>query len=107
MRENLPIRDDARGHDNSPATSAGVNAPARFRIDSIDLLRGIVMVIMMLDHTWDFAHSGAFAFDPTDLTQTTSAHNSNHTEGGPEPCERSSLNSRSRVLFLIVAVRMC
>jgi uncharacterized membrane protein len=43
------------------------------RIDSVDLLRGIVMVIMMLDHTRDFVHNAAREFDPTDLSRTNIA----------------------------------
>jgi uncharacterized membrane protein len=43
------------------------------RIDSIDLLRGIVMVVMMLDHTRDFVHSASYQFDPTDLSRTSVA----------------------------------
>jgi uncharacterized membrane protein len=62
-----------RNLDSSPPASIGVREPGRSRLDSIDLLRGIVMVIMMLDHTRDFVHSGGFLFDPTDLTKTTTA----------------------------------
>jgi uncharacterized membrane protein len=46
-------------------------APPARRVDAVDVLRGIVMVLMVLDHTRDYF--GDASINPTDLSQASAA----------------------------------
>ncbi len=48
-----------------------VPAAARLRLDAIDFVRGIVMILMVLDHTRDFVHAGGIVSNPLDPATTT------------------------------------
>jgi len=46
-------------------------APRPSRLTSVDALRGLVMIVMAIDHVRDFVHRGAMFQSPTDLATTT------------------------------------
>ena len=56
----------------SSTSTLRIPSPGRtYRISSIDLLRGMIMIIMALDHVRDYFHADALIYDPTDLSQTS------------------------------------
>ena len=48
-------------------------APAGARLPGIDRMRGLVIILMALDHVRDFFNADALHFEPTDLTRTNPA----------------------------------
>ncbi|SRR5829696_102603 len=56
----------------APAATATIARPSTtYRVESIDLLRGLIMIIMALDHVRDYFHAAAFTDDPLNLQTTT------------------------------------
>ena len=65
-------------------------AEALPRLDSIDLVRGLVMVIMLLDHMRDFTHAGGFFYDPLDAS-------ANHTSPLRDALDHPPVRAHVRV----------
>lgn len=57
--------------DGADLDTGAVAPPKRGRLDSVDLLRGLIMVLMVIDHTREFFYTAEF--DPTNPQLTTPA----------------------------------
>lgn len=53
-----------------PLAAVALNRAGVPRLDMVDLLRGFVIALMVLDHTRDYFHISAYTFDPTDPART-------------------------------------
>lgn len=69
----MPILAAESAERTAASRPSSAAAAPRMRVDAVDLLRGLVMVIMLLDHTRDFVHQDALLYDPATLDRTTPA----------------------------------
>ena len=71
-QNNMPVKPISA---TTVVAAPGIPLPPQtsYRVNSIDLLRGLVMIIMALDHTRDFFHAQAMTGDPLNLETTTPA----------------------------------
>jgi uncharacterized membrane protein len=67
--QNLGWTEVARRDSRGDVIVAGIKPSSR--IESLDLLRGIVMIIMTLDHVRGYFHFDAFLYSPVDMNQTS------------------------------------
>ena len=56
---------------DTPLTAAETTPKETRRLAFIDALRGLILCLMVLDHTREFFHWGAYHYDPLDLDKTS------------------------------------
>lgn len=69
----LLARPSPRGNRAAVQTSPDAAVRPANRLVAVDLVRGAVMVVMLLDHTRDFVHRDGLTGDPTDPATTDAA----------------------------------
>ncbi len=67
----MQARNERFPEDRPHVRAEVIGTKPKSRVPSVDALRGLVMIIMALDHVRDFFHSGAMYFQPDNLARTT------------------------------------